>query len=280
MAEPLKQVLDPKAIDGPAELVRSRDKTRWIACLFAPAAVRDDLLCLHAFDLELARAREVTSQPLLAEIRLTWWQETIDQIYAGDNHKNHEVIQPLADLIRRHKLPKPLFDQLIEARLEDTEEAAPSSLASLVERATAIGSPLIRLNALVLGADDLSSAAKLAGLAVGLTAFVKTIPFDLARGRLRLPTDLLAQRQLSSARVLGSQDQAGVTNASHGLLELVRHAMGELRTLSIPVRQRHAFYHACLAEAEADWMARGAPNSYPEHRMIARLFLRRFLRRL
>jgi phytoene synthase len=280
MAEPLKQIQDPDAAEGPAELVRLRDKARWIACLMAPEHARDDLLCLHAFDLELARARDVTSQPLLAEIRLTWWQETIDQIYGGDSLRQHDVVRPLADMIKRRKLPKACFDQLIDARLEDTEEAAPSSLNNLVERATAIGAPLIMLAARILGDQDVSLAARHAGRAVGLTAFVRAIPYDLARGRVRIPIDLLAQRQLNPARVLGAQDQFGLKEAASGLLTLVLEAMAQVRRAEVPGAMRAAFYHASLAEAEAAWLARGAPNFYPEHRMIARLTWRRLLGRI
>src|SRR5579883_2414534 len=142
MAQPLKEQVDASQPGGPAELVRLRDKPRWIACLMAPRAIRDDLLTLHAFDLELLRAREVTSQPLLAELRLAWWQETIDQIYAEQPPRAHEVAAPLAELIRRRRLPKALFDRLIAARMEDTEEAAPESLGRLLDRAEGQGAPL------------------------------------------------------------------------------------------------------------------------------------------
>jgi len=74
----------------------------------------------------------------------------------------HDVVQPLAEMIRRRNLPKASFDELIEARLEDTEEAA-LSLANLVDRATAIGAPLVTLAARILGEQDVSTAAKYAG---------------------------------------------------------------------------------------------------------------------
>jgi len=84
------------------------------------------------------------------------------------------------------------------------------------------------------------------GRAVGLTAFVRAIPFDLARGRVRIPTDLLAQRQLNPAMVLGAQDQFGLKDAASGLLTLVQQAMAEVRRAGVPGHLRPAFYHASL----------------------------------
>ena len=51
-----------------AALVRRHDPDRFLTALFAPSAKRDVLLTLYAFNHELARAREVVSEPLLARI--------------------------------------------------------------------------------------------------------------------------------------------------------------------------------------------------------------------
>jgi phytoene synthase len=57
-----------------AALVRRHDPDRFLTSLFAPPAQRDALLTLYAFNHELARAREVISEPPLALIRLQWWR--------------------------------------------------------------------------------------------------------------------------------------------------------------------------------------------------------------
>ena len=55
-------------------VVRTADRDRFLAALFAPEPARRDLLGLLAFDRELARTPHVTREPLLARIRLQWWQ--------------------------------------------------------------------------------------------------------------------------------------------------------------------------------------------------------------
>ena len=42
-------------------------------------AAREDLVALYAFNYELSRAAEATSQPLIGEMRLAWWSEALDE---------------------------------------------------------------------------------------------------------------------------------------------------------------------------------------------------------
>ena len=58
-----------------AELVRGADRDRYLATLFAPAALRGALCALYAFDIEIRRVRELAREPLPGEIRLQWWTD-------------------------------------------------------------------------------------------------------------------------------------------------------------------------------------------------------------
>ena len=74
--------------DGPADdldaLIRRVDPDRWLSSRFiGDREKRADVIALYAFDYELRRAAEATTSPLMAEIRLTWWSEALDEIYAG-----------------------------------------------------------------------------------------------------------------------------------------------------------------------------------------------------
>jgi phytoene synthase len=57
-----------------AELVRRHDRDRYMTALFAPAARREALFALYAFNYEIARVREAVTQPTLGQIRLQWWR--------------------------------------------------------------------------------------------------------------------------------------------------------------------------------------------------------------
>ena len=54
------------------------------------AQYREGLALLYLFNHELARAREVASEPILALIRLNWWREVVE-----GQAKHHEIATPL-----------------------------------------------------------------------------------------------------------------------------------------------------------------------------------------
>ena len=58
-------------------LVREADKDRFVATLFAPAPRRRALHALYAFNVELARVRELAREPMPGEIRLQWWRDVL-----------------------------------------------------------------------------------------------------------------------------------------------------------------------------------------------------------
>lgn len=70
--------------------VRRYDHDRFLTSLFAPAARREGLLALYAFNVEIAKTAEVVSEAMLGQIRLQWWREAIEALYAGAPPE-HEV---------------------------------------------------------------------------------------------------------------------------------------------------------------------------------------------
>ena len=50
--------------------VRRLDHDRYLTALLLPATKRADALALYAFNLEVARTREIVSEPILGQIRL------------------------------------------------------------------------------------------------------------------------------------------------------------------------------------------------------------------
>src|ERR1700731_1564648 len=64
-----------------AALVRRHDRDRFQTVLFAPAARREALFALYAFNYEIARVRERVSEPTLGRLRLEWWREIIAAAY-------------------------------------------------------------------------------------------------------------------------------------------------------------------------------------------------------
>jgi phytoene/squalene synthetase len=75
--------------------VRRNKPDHWLASRFiADAEARADVIALYAFDHELSRAVAM-KEPLMAEIRLTWWSEAIGEIFEGKPVRRHPAIEIL-----------------------------------------------------------------------------------------------------------------------------------------------------------------------------------------
>jgi len=104
------------------DLIRRVDPDRWLSSRFiGDPAKRADVIAVYAYDHELARAPKVASNPLLGEIRLTWWREALDEIYEGRHVRRHPTAQALAEAVKRHGLPRAPLEAMIDARYRELD---------------------------------------------------------------------------------------------------------------------------------------------------------------
>src|ERR1700733_849809 len=128
-----------------AALVRRHDRDRFQTALFAPAAEREALFALYAFNFEIARVRESVREPMLGQIRLQWWREAIAAAYAGAAPRRHDVAEAITATIRSRTLSRGHFDRLIDTRDRDLAAAPPASLADLEDYAEGPSARLVLL---------------------------------------------------------------------------------------------------------------------------------------
>lgn len=145
-------------------LIRGVDPDRWLSSRFvADQAARADLICLYALDHELSRIPGIVSEPLMGEIRLTWWRESLEAIAEGRGPRDHPVLRAVA----ASALPPVALAALAEARLGDLDP--PRTGAELAAHVDATDGLVMALAARRLSpqatADQVSQAARALGLA-------------------------------------------------------------------------------------------------------------------
>jgi phytoene synthase len=237
-------------LSAPGELVRRHDPDRFLTALFAPADRREDLFALYAFNHEVAKTREVVSEPLLGRIRLQWWREALDEIYAG-RPRRHEVAEPLARAVGRHGLPRALFDRLIDAREFDLEDTPPATLAALEGYAGATGGALVELALHVLGAAE--PAALLAGRHVGaawaLTGLARAVPYHACARRQYLPRAIMVETGAREGDLFELRATAPLAAAVREVAEAARRHLAAARAerASVPRQAVPALLPATLA---------------------------------
>lgn len=98
--------------------VRAADPDRWLSSRFvADEQARADLIALYAFEAELLAIPTRVTQPLLAEMRYTWWTEQMEGVFANTPRLGHPVLEALTAAVARHGLDRAPFDALIEAHV-------------------------------------------------------------------------------------------------------------------------------------------------------------------
>jgi phytoene synthase len=191
--------------------VRRNDRDRFLACLFAPPDRREALFGLYAFNVEIAKTREVVTQATLGQIRLQWWREALDELYAG-TVRRHEVLQCLAPFVAEGGLSRAHFETALEARELDLEDEPPADLAALEAYAegTSASLSLLALEALGVRGAAAEAAARHVGAAWALTGLLRAVPRHAASHRVYLPRDLLDAHGVSTSRLFDGKRQEGL----------------------------------------------------------------------
>ncbi len=187
------------SIDACAELVARGDPDRFAAAMCAQGQGRADLMVLFAFNLEVARAPWVTKEPMIAEMRLQWWRDAVEEIFEDKPVRRHEVVTPLEDLVLRAGLPRAPFDALIDARSKDIYPDPPDGIDALRNYVAATSGGLVELAGRALGATNTDPLQK-AGFGFGIGNLLRAVPDLAGRGRKPLPLAGLSQRSLLDAQ--------------------------------------------------------------------------------
>src|SRR5258705_9066040 len=210
------------------EIVRKADYDRYLAAVFVPQALRRHLITLYAFNYEVAKTAETVSQPIAGQIRLQWWRDRIAELYSGASSA-HALTNSLGETIAAHKLPRALFDALIDARESDLEEVPFADTASLQAYADATSANVMRLATRILGAGDaLDEQAREFGIAYALIGLCRALPFNAARRRLVLPQDRVSELGVSIEDIFSGE----APNVTPILSELVENARRRFRVVA------------------------------------------------
>lgn len=169
-----------------AAIVERADPERFAALMAAPVADRPALAVLYAFNVELARAPWASKEPMLAEMRLQWWHDTIMAEALGPAAP-HEVATPLGRLIRTRALPLAALEGMVAARHWDIYRAPHADAAALWSYLDQTGGALMWLAAKATGATGAQeAAARAAGSAVALANYLRAVPQLEDLGRVPL----------------------------------------------------------------------------------------------
>lgn len=234
----------------PMETLRTGDRDRYLATLYAPEDKRNALFALYAFNVEIASVRDRIREPLPGEIRLQWWRDVI----TNGEAQGHPLAEALLSAIRNHDLPIKPFDDYLEARIFDLYDDPMPGRAELEGYCGETASALIQLAALILdakAAPAVADAAGHAGCAQAITGLMRLIPLHRTRGQCFVPKDILAAAGATPEAFLANSDPAAARRAVEALTALAAEHLAkfEAHAAVIPDTLRPAFLPLALTGA-------------------------------
>jgi phytoene synthase len=271
-----------------AALVRHHDRDRFQTVLFAPAARREALFALYAFNYEIARVRESVTHPTLGQIRLQWWRENIAAAFEAGAIRHHPVVDELAAAIRGQGLSRVHFERMIDAREEDLTDEPPASLTALEAYAESTSSSLIYLAAETLGARDAAvvESGRHVGIAYALSGLLRAMPFLAAAGRKIIPHDVAARSGLELADLSSMQNSPALRAAVAEVAAAARQHLKAARARSTQRATIAALLPAVIARRSLKRLksagydpfdpALAAPDQLQSWRLAAAVLLNRF----
>ena len=237
--------------DAVMAAARAGEYDRYLAALLAPPPARDELLALAAFASELGRVPAMAREPMMAEIRLQWWRDALEQPVAI--RTGHPVADAVRNVVARHEGSQHALLGMIEAcSREIAAEPIPDDTALRAHLWMSEGAQFaVAADILGMPANANSEpVAAAAGTAYGLARLVAGFARSLAQGRCLLPQTRLDAAGLTLEALRAGE---GGAQAAAVLADLSADARAGLATArqhvaNLPRDMRIAFLPLALVE--------------------------------
>ncbi|XP_010055531.2 NADH dehydrogenase (ubiquinone) complex I, assembly factor 6 [Eucalyptus grandis] len=182
--------------------VRSYDYHHYLCLLELPPNMRKAAFALRAFNVETSRAMDIASDPRIGLMRLVWWQEAIDKIFANKLIE-HPTARALSAVVSEFKFSKAWLKRSVEARINDASREVtemPETIDELEKYAEDTASTILytTLQSGGIRSTAADHAASHIGKASGLLLLLKSLPYHASKSRhsLYIPRKVAAKHGL------------------------------------------------------------------------------------
>ncbi|XP_055622034.1 NADH dehydrogenase (ubiquinone) complex I, assembly factor 6 homolog [Toxorhynchites rutilus septentrionalis] len=247
----LRYVSKSASADGASQnycmnLVKRYDKENFLCTLLLKNPERRFALAIRALNVEIARISDTVSDDKIGQMRLKFWEDTLDKLYKNDSQAIPEqpVVQEVKQVIDSQKLSKRYFQRLISSRrnanlrfvtTKELEEYAENTVSSVM---------YLLLEAHGVKNVHADHAASHLGKAQGIVNLLRSIPRQERRSAVPVPQEVLMQHGVSQEHVLRNRkDDKGVEEVIFQLAGLANQHLEKARNLwgSVPKRAKPVF---------------------------------------
>jgi phytoene synthase len=185
-----------------AQVTRRSRSSFYYAFILLPPERRRALHAVYAFCrfIDDIADDEAIREPALL---LKRWREELDRVYSGA--PTRALSRALADSARRFKIPRELFEEIINGVEMDLSRKRYQTWEELRPYCYRVASALGLICIEIFGYSNPSAKqyAENLGLALQLTNILRDVREDAERGRIYLPLEDLARFNVSESEILG-----------------------------------------------------------------------------
>ena len=164
-----------------AALVERADADRFAAAMACDMPARRVLMPIYAANAEIARAPYAATEPLIAEMRLQWWRDVMEEIARGGPVRAHEVTTPLSEVLTPPAAGA--MRDIADARSWDVDPRPFADEDAVAEHVGRLAGNLSWASALSLGAPvGEEGSVREIGTGGGIAAWLCAVPAYRARG--------------------------------------------------------------------------------------------------
>ncbi|GGB97091.1 phytoene synthase [Marivita lacus] len=156
-----------------AQLVERGDPDRFAATMAASVEARKVLFPIYAFNVEVSRAPWLTQEAIIAEMRLQWWTDALEEIASGGLVRRHEVVTSLAHVLDANSARQ--LQRVTQARLWDVYRDPFEDQAAFSRYIEDTSASLLLAASQALG-NQMPDALTDLGYATGLAQFLRAVP--------------------------------------------------------------------------------------------------------
>ncbi|KAI9277037.1 isoprenoid synthase domain-containing protein [Phascolomyces articulosus] len=204
----------PMALKYCADSVRQRDYEGFLCVAFYPKHLRNVEYAIRAFNVELASIRESVSNPNTGKMRMQFWKDTIDKIYKG-NPPQQPIALALDAALKQSKLSSLWFKRIINERITNLDDHQFMTINDMETYSENTASSLLYLQLESLGIKDVNAdhAISHIGKMIGISTFLRSLPFHLSQKRMVLPAQITAKYNISQEEVFRQGHVEGLEDA-------------------------------------------------------------------
>lgn len=221
--------------------------SRYYFRLFLPEPQRSGVTALYALCHEVGSIADEVSEIGAARVKLGWWQEEIERLYARE--PRHPVTRALQAHVEWNGLRRALFDQFLAAADMDIDPPGYADREALLVYARRHAAAQ-RLESEICGGGDpaVDDFAESLGIALRLARVLQDVRADAARGRVYLPQDRLEAHGVKPGELVQAETpphlRALLEEEAAGVVEQIEHALQRL-----PADAQHAQQSGLVAAA-------------------------------